>query len=300
MKKYPYRKIHAFTREGSEGNPAAYLNLGADLLTPEQMLKIAQEHRSFVSEFMFLNETASGAGTDRKIPNYKLTYYSSEGEIAFCGHGTIATMMDVIRENPELRDVAEFDIDTSMKGRLTVYNNAAAEDSVFISSPDPIFHECPVNAAEVADALEVPLASISGEHPLGLIDAGLRTLIVPVAGFDTEVSLFPDRERLERFAVANDFDVFLIFTLETADPACFAHSRVFAPRFGYLEDPATGSANSAFGRYLLANKLWNGELIAIEQGGNDRVFNEVRLQTRGEKLLFGGRSTKVIEGLYFL
>jgi predicted PhzF superfamily epimerase YddE/YHI9 len=35
------------------------------------------------------------------------------------------------------------------------------------------------------------------------------------------------------------------FTTETADGGNRYRTRVFAPTFGYLEDPATGSGNSA-------------------------------------------------------
>ncbi len=42
-----------------------------------------------------------------------------------------------------------------------------------------------------------------------------------------------------------------------------AHTRVFAPKFGYLEDPATGSGNSAFGYYMLKNALWDGTPATI-------------------------------------
>jgi PhzF family phenazine biosynthesis protein len=80
----------------------------------------------------------------------------------------------------------------------------------------------------------------------------------------------------------------------------FAHTRVFAPKFGYLEDPATGSGNSAFANYLLSEGLWKGEPITIEQGGNDRIFNSVKLKCQDGKVLFGGKATKKIEGEYFI
>ena len=80
----------------------------------------------------------------------------------------------------------------------------------------------------------------------------------------------------------------------------FAHTRVFAPKFGYLEDPATGSGNSAFANYLLSEGLWKGEPITIEQGGNDRIFNSVKLKCQDGEVLFGGKATKKIEGEYFI
>lgn len=68
----------------------------------------------------------------------------------------------------------------------------------------------------------------------------------------------------------------------------------------YLEDPATGSGNSAFANYILSQKLWDGQPIAIEQGGNNRIFNAVKLKYQNDKVLFGGKSTKKIEGVYLV
>ena len=44
-----------------------------------------------------------------------------------------------------------------------------------------------------------------------------------------------------------------VFSKQTADVSAYAHTRVFAPKFGYLEDPATGSGNSAYANYMLSD-----------------------------------------------
>ena len=91
-----------------------------------------------------------------------------------------------------------------------------------------------------------------------------------------------------------------VFSKQTADVSAYAHTRVFAPKFGYLEDPATGSGNSAFANYMLSEGLWDGHPITIEQGGNDRIFNSVKLRCQDGKVLFGGKATKKIEGEYYI
>ena len=102
------------------------------------------------------------------------------------------------------------------------------------------------------------------------------------------------------FCESNEIDIILVFSMQTADASAYAHTRVFAPKFGYLEDPATGSGNSAFANYLLSERLWNGEPITIEQGGNDRIFNSVKLKCLNGHVLFGGKATKKIAGEYYL
>jgi len=80
---------------------------------------------------------------------------------------------------------------------------------------------------------------------------------------------------------------------------------VFAPTFGYIEDPATGSGNSAFGYYLLKNDLWKGETITIEQNGFRENFNMVKLQKQPDennfqRVCFGGGAITRIEGKYLI
>lgn len=133
-----------------------------------------------------------------------------------------------------------------------------------------------------------------------MIDAGLRTLIVPIDCMDNEISTYPSKDTLERFCVDERLDIILVFSMETSKPDRFAHTRVFAPKFGYLEDPATGSGNSAFGHYLLKNKLWDGQMIRIEQGGARMLYNEVKLLHTDNKVLFGGKATVKINGTYHL
>jgi PhzF family phenazine biosynthesis protein len=136
--------------------------------------------------------------------------------------------------------------------------------------------------------------------PIDLIDAGLRTLVIPLRDLEAEISVFPDEQVLKAFCIANNIDIILIYSQEVKAQNNIAHTRVFAPKFGYLEDPATGSGNSAFGYYMLKNKLWDGTDCCIEQGGKDRVFNSVRLSLANGAVLFGGKATVRIDGFYFM
>ena len=291
MNHYCYRKIDAFTSGESTGNPAACIYLeGNEKLSPDDMLAVAKQHKGFVSEVVFCRGEGEG---------FHLTYYSSECEVDFCGHGTIACMYSLISERDELLSRDEISIATNRKGALTVYNEVASRDAVFIMAPKPLYIGTTLDGATIADALGAPVVAPSPERPIDLIDAGLRTLIVPVSSLQNEIDLFPDEKSLKKFCLANDIDIILIYSLEVENKTNKAHTRVFAPKFGYLEDPATGSGNSAFGYYMLKNNLWGGESISLEQGGRDRVFNRVMLGTRGGLVLFGGSATTRIKGEYF-
>lgn len=300
MKRFPYQKADAFAVNGSTGNPAACLFLNADeYLHAEEMLAIAKEHQHFVSEVVFCTWSPLGIHAD-----FKLQYYSSEREVDFCGHGTIACMYSLISSCPSLRFRQEVTIATK-RGVQTVYNEIAESDTVYITSPPPEYIGTTLTRAQIADALSIPPAEISQEYPIDLINVGQNTLIVPIVSLASELAIFPDERKLKKFSLANNIECVAIFSKEVQDGQHTLHTRVFATVFGYLEDPATGSANSAVGRYLLKNKLWSGEPISLEQGPDPKSFNVVRLRTHAVEgtepaLLFGGRAAVKIDGYYYI
>ena len=292
MKQYRYVKSNAFTSGESLGNPAACIFMGQEKLSPERMQAIAAEHKGFVMEVVFCGKSDKA--------DCKLTYYSSECEVDFCGHGTIATMYTMVKETPELMAKSVITAETNRKGIIEVFNAIEKENAVYITAPDPIEYPMKLSTEQIEEGLSLSHGTIRNDLPIRIIDAGLRTLLVPTADLETEISVYPNEQSLKSFCESNDIDIILVFSMQTADTSAYAHTRVFAPKFGYLEDPATGSGNSAFANYLLSEGLWKGEPITIEQGGNNRIFNSVKLKCQNGKVLFGGKATKKIEGEYYL
>ena len=289
MKSYAYKKIDAFTSDKSLGNPAACLFLD-EALSEADMQIIAAQHKGFVSEVVYCRESHG---------DIALTYYSSECEVNFCGHGTIACMHSLVKNTPRLLSKSELTIQTHQKGALTVYNRIPEEDAVYIGAPNPVYIGTALTKKDTAQVLGLAENRL-GEYPLDVIDAGLKTLIVPVGSLADEISVYPDEPLLKAFCEAAGIDIILIFCMQTQGNVYHAHTRVFAPRFGYLEDPATGSGNSAFGHYMMKSGLWDGGAVSIEQGGNNRAFNTVKLQLKDNRLLFGGSATLRIDGRYYL
>ena len=293
METYKYAKIDAFTTINSLGNPAACIYLEENQsLSDSEMLAIAKQHKGFVSEVVYCKPM--------QRDSFHLTYYSSECEVEFCGHGTIACMYNLIKENPTLLGKKEIEIYTNKKGILTVYNEIEVQDAVYITAPLPRYAQVIINEKEIAENLQLRDNQMRTSAPVDIIDAGLRTLVVPIATLDDEIHVCPDEKALKEFCLRHDIDIVLLYSCEVADKQNIAHTRVFAPKFGYLEDPATGSGNSAFGYYMLKNSLWNGEEVGIEQGGADRIYNVVRLLYKDNRILFGGKATTRIKGAYYI
>jgi PhzF family phenazine biosynthesis protein len=298
MKTFRFKKIDAFTGNGSSGNPAACVYTDREMAANE-MQQIARELKGFVSEVVYCRPVSDPEGID-----FSLLYYSSECEVEFCGHGTIACMYDVIKSDPALLKRDKITILTR-KGSLQVQNKITEEDSVFITAPQREEIGTALSAEKISLALNIPLQSIETRFPADLLNAGLNTLIVPIAALDGILSINPPIELLRRFCEVNGIDIITVWTKETAYRDHFIRTRVFAPKFGYLEDPATGSGNSAMGYYLLKNNLWKDSMICIEQGPSRNTPNVVKLDTTTDeegrrRILFGGGATLRIEGNYFL
>ncbi len=294
MKTLKFKKIDAFTKGISSGNPAGYIFLNdGESLTENEMLQLAGELKGYVTEVGYVNRIGN---------EFNLKYYSSECEVAFCGHATIAIMYDLLKANQPSITQQEVFINVNA-GKLPVINRIDEEDAVYIMAPDPEFLTCDLGIPEVAASLDATVSDINDSHPIKLIDGGLKTLLVPIKSLSACLRLMPNQEKLASFCLDNGIDIVLIFTNETSTPGSNYRTRVFAPKFGYLEDPATGSGNSAFGYYLIDQKSWIGD-ITIEQGPDRDNPNFVKLNKHTENgktnILFGGCGTTRVEGNYYL
>jgi len=215
----------------------------------------------------------------------------------------IAVMYDLIKNDEALaRDpIARIHV----QGRdLIVRNEIASADAVFISAPLPQFLNPALTRDDIAAAPRIPPGEITEKNRIMLVNAGLATLIVPFASLDTLLSLHPDQKHLREFCLANGIEIILVFSEDVSIYANNFRVRVFAPIYGYLEDPASGSGNAALGYYLLNAALWDGHMLRIEQGRSREHPNIIRLVSDASKVqrsvFFGGNAKVRIEGDYIL
>ncbi len=292
MRSFKFKKIDAFTTGQSTGNPAGAIYLDdTEEISPDEMLKIAKELKSFVNEVGYLKK-----GTDTDL---ELKYYSSEKEVNFCGHATIAIMYEVLKNNDYLKNKEIVTVKTNM-GISEVYNKIDDESSVYISAPAPQFDDHHPDKIIVANALDIPSKELHHNLPIRKVNAGLWTLIIPIAKAETIINLKPDFDRLSLLCEEMLVDTIAVVSDDVIDKSNKYRTRVFPPPFGYLEDPATGSANSAIGYYMIQHNQWNGKPISIEQNNQIQNYNTIKLSYKDEKVLFGGTAVTRIEGNYLL
>ncbi len=295
MKKFRFKKIDAFAKGLSAGNPAGcvYPEHACDI-TDEEMQLIAWQLKGFVNEVVYVFPDNDG---------FSLRYFSSEREVDFCGHGTVAAMYDMIKSDERLLEKSNLSI--QVKGEtLTVANDIAGSDSVYITAPLPLFKDTIIRPEIAAAALEIDRSTIDATRSIGIVNAGLNTLIVPIATLDDCLAVNPAQKGLKEFCRDLGIDIVLIFSAETSSDEHHYRTRVFAPRYGYLEDPATGSGNSAFACYLLHGGAWDGRNLIIEQNNDRHNPNVIRLRTvikeGTRRVQFGGGAVVRIEGEYIL
>lgn len=279
----------------STGNPAGCVYLPADdSLSAGDMQQIARELAGCVNEVVFVYNDDG---------HTVLRFFSAEREVAFCGHGTIAVMYDLIKNDPALLRDPIIRIHAGRQ-ELLVRNEIVIADSVFISAPQPAELKLSASHDGIAAALRIAPGDISAKHRIATINAGLATLIVSVDSLETLLSIHPDQKNLREFCLANGIEILLVFSTETSSAENGYRTRVFSPIYGYLEDPATGSGNAALGYYLLKEGTWDGRMIAIEQGKSREHPNIIRLVSDMSKvqrtIFFGGNAVVRIEGEYLL
>lgn len=295
MKEYKFKKIDAFATEKSDGNPAGYIFLDRlKDISENEMLQIAKELKGFVNEVGYVAKVGES--------EFDLRYYSSEREVDFCGHATIAILYDLIKTDDSLANILTLTINTN-KGTLKVYNRIKETDSVFIMSPKPEIKDTAINVEELVGKLGIYKKNIDSNLPISVINAGLTTLIIPIKDLDSILAIAPELEALKEYCFNLGVDIIEVFTSDVKEKTNDFRTRVFAPTFGYIEDPATGSGNSAFGYYLIRNNLWKEETLIIEQNGLENNFNVVRLQKQiddnnNQRVCFGGGAISRIEGIY--
>ncbi|PXV68796.1 PhzF family phenazine biosynthesis protein [Dysgonomonas alginatilytica] len=297
MKEFKFKKIDAFATVNSMGNPAGYISLDSfSDITDKEMLQIAKELKGFVNEVGYIVKTSAD--------EFELKYYSAEREVDFCGHATIAIMYDLLKNDIDLQQFDSLKIKTN-RGVLTVENKIKEQDAVFIQAPEPFEKALLPDSKDIAKNLKIEINEIDPDFSVSIINAGLTTLLVPIKTQVSILNIFPDIDELKEFCIKSEIDIIEVFTKDVSNKSNNFRTRVFAPTFGYLEDPATGSGNSAFGNYLLGCKLWETETIIIEQNSFKDQYNIVKLQKQTDgkgdiRVFFGGGAVTRMEGKYII
>jgi trans-2,3-dihydro-3-hydroxyanthranilate isomerase len=253
--------LDVFTSRRLAGNPLAVV-LDAAGLDDATMQAIAREFN--LAETVFVLEPAASAHRAR------LRIFTPRAELPFAGHPTVGTAVllgridggsgarDMVVEEgvgPVRCTVEPIDGDC---GRARFQLPCAPEHVNDVENP-----------SRLSAALGVTIGDLGCQNFLaGNWSAGVPFALVPARDIDVVRRCRPDPGVWDQiFGADGPIGVF-VFCRETAERGHDYHARMFAPRMGIPEDPATGSAVAAFaGMIARFAHLPDGEHeFVIEQG----------------------------------
>ena len=247
----------AFTDTLFAGNPAGVLPC-REMPDPALMQAIAIENNYSETAFVVKREKC----------HYDLKWFTPGGEVALCGHATLATSF-VLHQYAD-KGVEEMHFHT-LSGELIV---RPGKDGYTMDFPVGPYKPIPVT--------DVLLAATGGLAKEAYYDGG--DMIAVIDDEDALAALVPDYD-----AMAQVDGRGLIITAPAKNAGYDFVSRCFYPKLNVPEDPVTGSAHTYL-TPLWADKLGKTEMVARQlspRGGtlHVRLFAP-RVFITGQAVLF--------------
>jgi PhzF family phenazine biosynthesis protein len=244
--------VNAFIDGDSGGNPAGVV-VNANGLSAAQKLQITQAVG--LSETAFVSESQSAT--------VKLEFFTPTGQIAHCGHATVATF-SLLRE---LGIVAEgVHAKQTMDGNRRIIVEA---DMVFMEQAAPVY--APVARGTPACGSVLRSLGIGEEQLLPelspcIANTGNPFLLIPLRDAAAVKALDPDQSLVAAVSEALDVVGYYAFSASTTQPGRAAGARMFAPRVGIAEEAATGTAAGPLACYLHDVMGRREDSVLVEQG----------------------------------
>jgi trans-2,3-dihydro-3-hydroxyanthranilate isomerase len=287
----PFATLDVFTSTRFAGNPLAVV-FEADALAAATMQAIAREFGHPETVFVLKPEQPGSTARAR--------IFTPAREMPFAGHPTVGTALVLTLRRGAGTDVNLEEKIGLVKCRVAPEGPDRGRASFTVPSLPERSGEAATREA-IAAALGLDAGDIGfAGHQAQKWSAGNGFTFVPVRNIDAVRRCRIDDARWD---AAFDAVGAFVFSDETEDIAHDFHARMFAPRAGVREDPATGSAAAAFAGFCAhALSLGEGEhRFMIEQGyemGRASLI-ELSVTMRGGALVaatVGGPAIIVTEG----
>ncbi|MGD8805220.1 MAG: PhzF family phenazine biosynthesis protein [Chloroflexota bacterium] len=311
MPKYHFFQIDVFTNQAFGGNPLAVFPDGAGL-SSLQMQTIAQE--------MNLSETTFVLPAEDSEADFKVRIFTPALELPFAGHPVVGThwllanLGRVALKEPIT--TVRFELGVGVRA-AQLHVTAGKVTKVVMDHQKPEFYaSASVEQIEwLAKSLDLPSEAIlETGWPVQIVSTGVRQLFVPVRSLGEVQSLRPSRQDAsalnrvldELDPVEKDVHAVMVLSLETEREAADVHTRMFAPKLGIPEDPATGSASGGLGAYLIENRIITATppttYITSEQGIEARRPSTIYIEVDGppgdiSMVRVGGEVVPLINGV---
>ncbi|WP_424003642.1 PhzF family phenazine biosynthesis protein [Maribacter sp. IgM3_T14_3] len=248
LKKVTVQILNAFTENDKGGNPAGVV-LNADALSHENKLEIAQK--------VGLSETAFVSSS--KMADFKLDFYTPTKQIAHCGHATIATFsylkqLGLLKSNRSSKETIDGNRKIEIQG-----------DLAFMEQLAPTYVNPAKKEDDILKSLGLTKEDLVPNAPIKVVNTGNSFLLIPVKNAKILEHITPDFEAIEGISDMFNLIGYYVFTTDT-ETAYDVTTRMFAPRYGILEEAGTGMAAGPLASYLFDVLQLKKTTFKIQQG----------------------------------
>ena len=267
MTEIEYFLVDVFTSKQFGGNQLAVFIDFEDLISDENMLKMARELN--LAEITFIKKNDNNQNFDVRI-------FTPEYEVPFAGHPSLGTAFVISKY---LLPKPNQNIGLNLKHATITINLSRVDDidkSYFtMEQAQPKFTRT-FKHKEIAEGLGIPLDFLDSQKPIEEITTGLPYIIIPITNLESINQLNLNSQKIKDFLIEKKLyktnsksklttSLFFV-TEETFEKENNFNARMFClENESLVEDAATGSANGCFLAYLLKNKTTNINAI-VEQG----------------------------------
>jgi len=271
MMKTSVAVVNAFASSPDGGNPAGVVLNGSEC-NESDFQRIAKEVNLSETAFLLPSVTA----------DYRVRFFTPNGEVDLCGHATIATYWWMLNQGLIEPGLYRQEL---VAGVLPI--EVCPDGMIRMDQSLPRFGE-KVSVDLVADIMNVSNNSLFIDAlPPQIISTGLSDVIVGIKNRESLHALRPDFAKMRDFSRQTSTIGFHVFTMDTVSPDSAAHCRNFAPLYDIDEEAATGSSSGALACYLwkhggLPTVRFNSELV-FEQGYSMGKPSEIRVRLEIEK-----------------
>lgn len=256
-----FLQYDVFTSEPLLGNQLAVFT-DAEGLDAATMQRIAREMNFSESTFILPVEWA---GTD-----IRMRIFTPASEMPMAGHPTIGSTFALAERGVIKPGTSRFIFHLNA-GPTPVDLEWAGDRLVFawMTQPNPRFGAVVDDRAAAAALIGLTADDLLPGPPVQEVSCAVPFLYIPLRDAETVDRAISDAAAFRRFATSHgvNLPVFL-FALDGGPPTTI-YSRMFAPEFGIIEDPATGIASGPLGSYLVHHGLVTpaaGRTLVSHQG----------------------------------
>jgi trans-2,3-dihydro-3-hydroxyanthranilate isomerase len=284
---YRYRVVDVFTKQPLEGNALAVFP-DASGLDDVTMQKIAKE--------LNLSETTFVSATTRADCAANVRIFTPTQEMIFAGHPTIGTSFVLLEEGIVAKDSERFILEEKV-GPVPIRIEAGERPLIWLSTP-PISYGRTFDRRLCAQALGLEVNDLLEITPQ-LLSAGNPTIFIAVNDQDAVDRAWLDLHGMKLLKDGQEEPVCVFVFTPTPDGA---YSRMFAPEYGVIEDPATGSSTGPLAAFMIRHGLISGSAglrFISEQGTKMGRRSLLHVQLHGENgedgIEVGGYVTPIAE-----